>query len=164
MPERFTYPPDMAAEIPRQRARRRWFWVIFLALPWVIALWPVFQGHGWSDLPYALGFSVMALFLEYLLRRLEQRTLQFVGQTLEHDSPWLRQFSREGTLVDEIDLSAPFTVRIPYHAVGNALYTVRQTTRGETNSLIFSSRIENAERLVIAVLHQTEWPPGANSG
>lgn len=162
MPERFTYPPDMAADIPHQRARRRWFWVIFLALPWVIALWPVFQCQGWSDLPYALGFSALALFFEFLLRRFEHRTLQLVGQTLEHDGPWLRQLSREGTLIGEIDLTAPFTVRIPYHAAGNALYTVEQIIRGETRSLIFSSRIEGAEHLVIDLLRQTEWPPGAN--
>ena len=65
--------------------------------------------------------------------------------------------------MESIDLSKQYKVSYPYFASGNAIYEITQYEGKYFKAKQFSSRIENAEKLVTKILKHDEWPPGHNS-
>lgn len=157
MEHRFAYPSGLVEAIRQERRRRCGLWVVLVSIFAAAGL--IVDHRGWIGPAVVVGFALMLGFFEYLLARFARATARVAGDVLEVRGTLLRQLDRDGRIVGEVDLSAPFEVTHPYYAVGQAFYTVR----GRPGRVEFSSRIDGAETLVRDVLRQAEWPPGANA-
>jgi len=161
---RYEYPADLAAELGRERRRRLVLWCCIASVVLLAAVYAGVQND--AMLGSAVGASLMIAILgvfEAVLSRFARRTSRLAGHVLEVDGDRVRQLDRDGSLVDEIDLSQPYAVSYPYHVCGNAIYHVRQRLdSGQSRQIEFSSRITAAKHLVIEVLQHDEWPPGEN--
>ena len=143
----------MRRERRRRRALRSGLVLVFAAAGLAV------ERPGWIAPAVVVGFALLLAFFEYLLNRFARATARVADDVLEVRGTFLRQLDRDGHIIGEVDLSAPFAVTHPYYAAGNAFYTVR----GRPGLVQFSSRIGGGETLVRDVLRQDEWPPGANA-
>ncbi|MHC4180636.1 MAG: hypothetical protein ACYSWU_24315 [Planctomycetota bacterium] len=161
---RYEYPAGLAAELGRERRRRLVLWCCIASVVLVVAVYTGVQNDALpgSAALAALMIAILGIF-EVLLGRFARRTSRLSGHVLEVDEDRVRQLDRDGSLVDEIDLRQPYGVSYPYHVCGNAIYRVRQRSdSGQSRQIEFSSRITDAEHLVVEVLQHDEWPPGEN--
>jgi len=155
MIEKFEYSNTLLQEIKTERRKRTIFFII-LSLPfWIFAFLVI---DDYIGILCAIGFTCLLFWLSFLLSKFERNTISLIGQTIVVRDKHIQQINKNGNILCEINLDEKFQIGYPYHAWGNAIYYIKQ----HQNKLIFSSRINNAERLVKDILGNDEWPPGDN--
>ena len=161
MKEVFSYPSGLCEQLDTESRRRRWFWALFLS-PFVAgSIWAFASGTPWLGLIGIVFTGAIWVIAEEMLARFVKETKSLAGEAIEVEDQIVREVNRLGKAIAEIDLARPFTVGYPSFVFGNAIYHVRQATDVSVAELRFSSRIENAERLVKDILHHDDFPPGS---
>jgi hypothetical protein len=156
----FTYAPELAKQMRRERSRRRMVWLICASFVWLLAIVVFISDPNWIAPLVAIGFSVLFLLFEWHMSKFGDRTIALLDTHVTYDGRLLRQIDSAGVTVAEIDTADPFDAAYDRHVLGNAIYTVSQP--GRADQIRFSSRIDGAERLALEVLKLNEWPPGQN--
>jgi hypothetical protein len=155
MIKKFEYSNSLIHEFKTEHRKRVIFFIILTVPFWGFAF---FNRHDYIATLCAIGFTFILFLFDFLLNKFARRATSFIGQTIEVEDRVIRQISRNGNILCEINLEKDFQISYPYHACGNAIYCIKRNQK----RLMFSSRINNAERLVKDVLGHDEWPPGDN--
>ena len=157
MIKKFEYSNSLIHEFKTEHRKRVIFFIILTVPFWGFAF---FNRHDYIATLCAIGFTFILFLFDFLsyLYKYSNTLFGFSIIHIEVEDRVIRQISRNGNILCEINLEKDFQISYPYHACGNAIYCIKRNQK----RLMFSSRINNAERLVKDVLGHDEWPPGDN--